>query len=69
MNYKMKTKKAIQKRFALTGSGQVKCLSSGIRHRLTSKTSNRNRNHFGFHLLHPTDVKRIQKHIRNFASQ
>jgi large subunit ribosomal protein L35 len=68
MTYKMKTKKAIQKRFALTGSGLVKCKSAGIRHRLTSKSSHRARNDLGFHLVHPTDVKRIKKYIYNFAS-
>lgn len=65
---KMKTKKAVQKRFAVTGSGQVKCLASGLRHRLVSKSAKRNRNHLGFHLLHPTDVKRMKKYIYNFAS-
>lgn len=69
MRGKMKTKKAIQKRFLLTGGGQVKCSPSGIRHRLTSKTSSRHRNHFGLHVVHPSDIRRIQKYIRNFASQ
>lgn len=67
-HYKIKTKKAIQKRFSLTGSGKIKCLPSGIRHRLISKSSDRKRDNVGLHLVHKSDVKRIKKYVYSFIS-
>lgn len=67
--YKIKTKKAIQKRFRITGGDKIMCLSSGLRHRLVSKASDRKRNGLGFHSVHATDVKRMKKYIYHFAGK
>lgn len=63
---KLKTKKSFRKRMKLTGSGLVKSKHGSIRHRLTSKSSMRNRRSLRSKLVHPTDIKRVQKQILYF---
>ena len=41
---KMKTKKAVAKRFSVTGTGKIKRAHDGKNHILTKKTRNRKRN-------------------------
>lgn len=63
---KLKTKKSFRKRFKLTGSGLVKSKHGAIRHRLTSKSSARNRRSLYSKMVDHTDVKRIKKHYVYF---
>ena len=56
---KMKTKKAVVKRFRKTASGKVKCSGAGRSHLLINKSRKRKRNLRKGGVLAPADQKRI----------
>ena len=59
---KMKTKKAVAKRFRMTASGRLKYKRAGLRHLLAHKSSKRKR-----HLLKPAYVTAVdRKKIRTW---
>lgn len=64
--YKIKTKKSIRKRLKSTSKGLFKCKHSGIRHRLTSKSSNKNRRCYSFNTINSSDLIRIKKYVHLF---
>lgn len=55
-----KTKKAVAKRFKITGTGKVMRSHSGKRHLLTGKNAKRRRRLGKDAELHPGDVKKIK---------
>ncbi|MBI3306919.1 MAG: 50S ribosomal protein L35 [Candidatus Omnitrophica bacterium] len=57
---KLKTKKAMKKRFRITKNGKVMCSKSFRRHLLTDRSSKRKRQARGWHEVDITDVKRIK---------
>ena len=59
--YKIKTKKAAQKRIKLTGTGKVKRYSSGMRHLLEHRSPNSKRNKRGAVSVSPSDMRKIKK--------
>lgn len=63
-SYKLKTKQAMAKRFKINGNNLIQSKMGGIRHRLTSKSSNKNRSKFK--IIHSSDFSRITKYIRSF---
>ena len=57
---KMKTRRAVAKRFSMTASGKLKLKKRGLRHILTKKSSGSKR-HFGkAGYVHTTDVSRMK---------
>lgn len=65
--YKIKTKKAVRKRFKLSGKN-IKCKVASIRHRLTSKSQQHHRNGGSFHTIKTEDLKRISKYVYYFIT-
>ena len=57
---KMKTKKAVAKRFRLTASGRLKYKRPGLRHLLAHKSSKRKRHLLKAGYVHKVDEKRIR---------
>lgn len=57
---KMKTNSGAKKRFALTGSGKIKCKHAFKRHILTKKTKKQKRNLTGSALVHKVDEKNVK---------
>ncbi len=55
-----KTRKAVAKRFSLTGTGKVKRSSPGRRHLLSCKSAKQKRNLAKSSLVHHTDEARIK---------
>ncbi|MBP9674247.1 MAG: 50S ribosomal protein L35 [Bacteriovoracaceae bacterium] len=53
---KMKTKRSAAKRFKVTASGKVKIKHPGLRHLLTKKSANANRNKRKTGYVHGSDV-------------
>lgn len=64
---KLKTKKAIRKRFKLVGH-KIKCKIASIRHRLTSKSQKYHQNGGTYMSVKPVDLKRISKYVYNFIN-
>ncbi|MBI4550206.1 MAG: 50S ribosomal protein L35 [Candidatus Omnitrophica bacterium] len=58
---KMKTKKAVKKRFKISAGGKVLKSQSFRRHLLGDKSSSRKRRIRGSHLVDPVDVKGIKR--------
>lgn len=57
---KIKTNKAVKKRFKITKTGKVMATSSFRRHLLTDRTSKRKRQSRHWRQVDPTDKKRIK---------
>ena len=57
---KMKTKKALRKRFRKTASGKINHLGAGRGHLMTGKSRKRKRNARNKRALGPTEQKRIK---------
>ncbi len=57
---KLKTNKAMRKRFKITKTGKVMSTSSLRRHLMTDRTSKKKRALRGWREVDPTDVKRIK---------
>jgi large subunit ribosomal protein L35 len=55
-----KTRKAVAKRFKVTGSGKIIRRSGGRRHLLASKSAKRKRNLAKASLVHKSDVPRVK---------
>ncbi|MFZ4483059.1 MAG: 50S ribosomal protein L35 [Chthoniobacterales bacterium] len=58
-----KTKKAVAKRFKITGTGKVLRAQASRRHLLSSKSSKRKRQLAKNVLVDKTDVKRIKENL------
>jgi large subunit ribosomal protein L35 len=58
-----KTKKAVAKRFKVTGTGKVLRGHSSKRHLLSSKSSKRKRQLGKAGLVHKTDIARIKENL------
>lgn len=58
-----KTKKAVAKRFKITGTGKVLRSQAAKRHLLASKSSKRKRHLAKAALVHDTDISRITKNL------
>ena len=58
---KMKVKGAVKKRLKVTGSGRVKRKKAGLRHLLTSKSSDRKRSLGGTTGVSATDLPRVKR--------
>lgn len=57
---KLKTNKAVKKRFKITKNGKVLSAKSMRRHILASKPTKKKRQLRGLHEVDPTDVRRIK---------
>lgn len=57
---KMKTNKAVKKRFRITKNGKVLSTKTLRRHLLTDRSSKKKRQTRGWHTVDVTDRKRIQ---------
>ena len=57
---KMKTNSGAKKRFALTGTGKIKCKHAYKRHILTKKSLKQNRNLTHTATVNPADVKNVK---------
>ncbi|MDP3919385.1 MAG: 50S ribosomal protein L35 [Candidatus Omnitrophota bacterium] len=57
---KLKTNKAVKKRFKITATGKVKSARSLRRHMLADRSPKKKRQSRGMHLVHHTDVRRIK---------
>ena len=58
--YKIKTKKAAQKRIKVTGTGKVKRYSAGMRHLLEHRSPNSKRSKRGAITVSPSDMRKIK---------
>jgi large subunit ribosomal protein L35 len=58
---KMKTRRAVAKRFKVTGSGKLKRSHAFVGHILTKKTAKRKRNLRKSDLVHTNDEARMKK--------
>ena len=58
-----KTKKAVAKRFKITGTGKVLRRHSSMRHLLSSRSSKRKRQLGKAALVDKTDIKRIKENL------
>jgi len=58
-----KTKKAVAKRFKITGTGKILRSQAGKRHLLSSKSSKRKRLLAKSALVHKTDMARIKENL------
>jgi len=58
-----KTKKAVAKRFKITGTGKILRSQASKRHLLASKSAKRKRHLAKSALVHPTDAARIIKNL------
>ena len=65
VKYKLKTNKAVKKRFKITGTGKVKRAKQGRRHLLTDKSSKRKRSLRGGTMMDASDVKRLKRLLVN----
>jgi large subunit ribosomal protein L35 len=59
----IKTKKAVSKRFKITGTGKVMFRGAGKRHLMQGKSSKRRRSLRKASILGPTDVYRIKQNL------
>jgi len=59
----IKTRKAVSKRFKITGSGRIKTSRAGKRHLMQSKTSKRRRNLSSAKMVDKTDMYRITQNL------
>lgn len=62
---KQKTKKAVAKRFKVTGTGKIKRTSAGGAHILTGKSRKRKRSMGASKMVAKADLKRIAKCLHN----
>lgn len=58
---KLKTNKAVKKRFKVTKNGKVLSSRTLRRHMLADRTTKKKRQQRGLHLVHETDVDRVKK--------
>lgn len=58
-----KTKKAVAKRFKITGTGKVLRRHSSMRHLLSSRSTKRKRQLGKAALVHKTDIARIKENL------
>jgi large subunit ribosomal protein L35 len=58
-----KTKKAVAKRFKITGTGKVLRAQASRRHLLASKSAKKKRHLAKAALVHETDIARITKNL------
>lgn len=58
---KMKTRRAVAKRFSITASGKLKLKKRGLRHILEKKSSNAKRSFRKPGLVHVSDVARVKR--------
>ncbi len=63
--YKLKTNKAVKKRFKKTAKGKVKRSKAGRRHLLTDKSSKKKRSMRSKELVSPSDLKRLKRLLIN----
>jgi len=59
----IKTRKAVSKRFKITGSGKIKTSRAGKRHLLQSKSSKRRRSLGAAKMVDKTDMYRITQNL------
>jgi large subunit ribosomal protein L35 len=59
----LKTRKAVAKRFKVTGTGRVKRRSAGMRHLLSVKSSKRRRKLGKGAMVHKTDMQRVLQNL------
>jgi large subunit ribosomal protein L35 len=59
----IKTRKAVSKRFKITGTGKVLFRGAGRRHLLQTKSAKRRRSLRKASVLGPTDVYRIKQNL------
>ena len=59
----IKTRKAVAKRFKITGSGKIKTSRAGKRHLLQSKSSKRRRSLGATKMVDKTDMYRILQNL------
>lgn len=64
---KLKTNKAVKKRFKITGTGKVMRYKANRRHLLTDKSSNDKRASRGSVQIHPSDLKRLKNLLVNLT--
>ena len=57
---KLKTNKAVKKRFKITKGGKVLAPKTLRRHMLADRTTKKKRQQRGMHLVDKTDVKRVK---------
>ena len=62
---KLKTNKAVRKRFKKTGTGKIKRSKQGRRHLLTDKSGKKKRSLRGSVIMSDTDVKRLKRLLIN----
>lgn len=58
---KLKTNKAVRKRFKITGGGKVMMPKTKRRHLLSYKSSNAKRGRRGLHVVDPTNSKQLKE--------
>jgi large subunit ribosomal protein L35 len=59
----IKTRKAVAKRFKITGSGRIKASRAGKRHLMQSKSSKHRRNLSADKMVDKTDMYRITQNL------
>ena len=65
VKYKLKTNKAVKKRFKKTATGKIARSKQGKRHLLTDKSSKRKRSLRGNTMMDASDVKRLKRLLVN----
>ncbi len=61
MGYKMKSNSGAKKRFKVTGSGNIKRKSVGMRHLLSHKSSKVKRGKRGLSMVHKSDLASVKR--------
>ena len=61
---KMKTKSSAKKRFKVTGSGKIKRKHAFKSHILTKMSTKRKRQLRGSTMVHPSDVRKVDRMMR-----
>jgi large subunit ribosomal protein L35 len=64
---KLKTNKAVKKRFKITATGKVMYSKAGRRHLLTDKSSKKKRSMRRQREIHPSDLKRLKNLLVNLV--
>ena len=62
---KQKTRKAVAKRFKVTGTGKIKRTSAGGAHILTGKSRKRKNSMNSSKMVHKSDLKRVAVCLHN----
>jgi len=64
---KLKTNKAVKKRFKITGTGKVMFTKANRRHLLTDKTTKKKRSLRRKQVVSPSDMKRLRNLLVNLT--